>query len=152
MFNKKEIKLDQVEKLINLIDELNKSYIRNIEVVKEFNDSYIRTLERIKELEENQSKIKTTLKFTTACLVQSYADRNLINEDGELILPYNDKDYILVADYRTTSLINKDIAVKVLEINADGIKSKKYTSLNSLTEEEKKEYKQYGFIVIRNKE
>lgn len=108
-------------------------------------------IEKIKDLEEKYNKTNSINSIISGLCLNSHIDLDLIDDDGEICLPYKDKNYVLVANYRNTSIINKDEAITIIEINKSGKKEIKYTSINCLNEEEKKEFDKDGFIVIKNK-
>lgn len=143
MFKKKEkkIELTELEKSLKLISDLN------IELAKELK----KTVQEIKDLRKEQGLIWSVCTGLTNCVLSAYNGFDEVN--GEVSLKFCDKTYTITPNYRNSSLMNKEIAIKVIEIDKDGNQTIKYTSLGCLTKDEKKEYKEDGFIVIKvNKE
>lgn len=139
--NKKEKMKVQLKTSV-IMEEFNKNQTKILE-------NQLEIFEKIEKLKQGQNDLIAWTTGLTNCVISRYDGFD--NFQGEVTIPCFNKDYVVVPNYRTESLINKERAIKVIEIDKEGNQNTKYTTLKCLTKDEKEEYKKDGFIIEKIK-
>lgn len=136
MFKRKEHK--QIK--LSLLQEFRVT----LESLEKFNQNQVAILDKIKVIEEKHEALLWDHNNLTNLVVAPY--HGFDNVNGEIQIGMFEKNYIVVPNYRNKSLINKEGAVRMIEVDKNGDSTTKYTTLECLTKDEKAEYKKDGFL------
>lgn len=128
-----------------------------IRAVKEIKDGFVSIASLCKEVKKNVEDIKklkdqnegfTSWAYTTMAIgCCSNSIQGFHRSDDRIDWEIGDKKLSLVPNDRSDTLVNKEIAVKIIELNKDAEQKIKWTTEDLLSKEEASEYKESGFIV-----